>query len=75
MIIGQCPIGVMVEDEVEGFLVDLLFCQELCAQCLPPNVCNVFGFDPSAFFPTKCVPPLSTQVNDRLLLEHIQVIW
>ena len=74
-IIGQCPIGVITFSMV---LVNLLVCQAECASCLPPNVCNVYanplGAIPGLYLSTKCVPPLPTQVNNRLLLEHIQVI-
>ena len=49
------------------------------APCLPPNVCNVFlVFDGIDGFVrnTNCVPPVTTttQVKDRQLLEHVQLI-
>ena len=84
-IIGQCPIGLNVGPGLPGVgtgvVVTLLTCQIECAGlgivgfglgCLPPDVCNVIA-DPSngIGYSIDCVTPLPTQVNDRLLLEHI----
>ena len=66
-IIGQCPVGVPVGNCVllcDGALGD--------APCLPPNVCNVFDVGQLVPFPVlpdyNCVPPVATQVNNKLLL-------